>query len=230
MNMHLVPQRPENCIPAKAVDKWIVAIDPAQMGDFSAVIGLHHTVRVLEGNENWWLDERVGKWRQKSVTTLYVRFIDQFPQKETYPMQALRLKDIASKEWLPPNTKILCDATGVGLAVYQIFQATGLRIQPIVFTSGNEVKWGAQISLPKLVMVSTLNAALNNGVIKIAEEHPMAKLLVEQLESFQGVMRASGSMAFNAAGRGHDDLVSALGLCVWYASQGSSSGNLPWPM
>jgi hypothetical protein len=80
--------------------------------------------------------------------------------------------------------------------------------------------------VPKLTLVSRLQALLQQGRLKILRELDEAETLVRELQDFQVEHTAAGHLTFNARSGKHDDLVLALAIAVWRAHGGgmTSSG------
>lgn len=72
-------------------------------------------------------------------------------------------------------------------------------------------------------MVSSIEAALISRELKIASSLTEARDLVAELESFGRQISAAGNFQYNARGSKNDDLVTALGLCVWHFKRPSKA-------
>ena len=79
---------------------------------------------------------------------------------------------------------------------------------------------GATCSVPKLTLVSRLQALLHEGRLKILRELAEAETLVRELQDFRVEFTAAGHLTFNARSGKHDDLVLALAIAVWRAHGG----------
>jgi len=82
-------------------------------------------------------------------------------------------------------------------------------------------------SVPKLTLVSGLQALLHEGRLKILRELAEAETLVRELQDFRVEFTAAGHLTFNARSGKHDDLVLALAIAVWRAHGG---GMASWGM
>ena len=79
-------------------------------------------------------------------------------------------------------------------------------------------------SVPKLNLVSGVQALLHEERLKIQRELPEAPVLVSELRDFRVDFTAAGHMTFNARSGAHDDLVLALAIATWRAK---SAGGPP---
>lgn len=100
--------RPEQCLPAKARDRWIVAADLP-----TAIAALHHTIVPVD---KW--DEpnsRCAQWRQQRTERFDVRYLERLPLGMSYLTQVGRVAEVLKRPWLSAGYKFLVDETGVGL-------------------------------------------------------------------------------------------------------------------
>ena len=77
--------------------------------------------------------------------------------------------------------------------------------------------------VPKLDLVSRLQALLHDGRLKIHKDLAEADTLVRELQDFRCEFTAAGHLTFNARSGKHDDLVLALAIAVWRAADGGMS-------
>jgi len=94
-----------------------------------------------------------------------------------------------------------------------------------VITAGTaETRDFAICGVPKLTLVSRLQALLHQGRLKIQRELAEADTLVRELQDFRVEYTATGHLTFNARSGKHDDLVLALAIAVWRAHGGGNGG------
>ena len=105
--------------------------------------------------------------------------------------------------------------TGVGRPVFDLFAYAGISPIGVLITSGASEKYDRQIlNVPKLSLVSRLQALLHEGRLKIHREIPDAPALVRELQDYRIEYTPSGKLTFNARAGKHDDLVLALAIAV----------------
>jgi hypothetical protein len=122
---------------------------------------------------------------------------------------------------LPARTELVIDFTGVGRPVFDMFTYAGISPLGVLITAGTaETRDGAICGVPKLMLVSRLQALLHEGRLKIQKELPEAETLVRELQDFRVEFTAAGHLTFNARSGKHDDLVLALAIAVWRAYGG----------
>ena len=102
-----------------------------------------------------------------------------------------------------------------------MFVYSGISPTGVLITGGTaETRDGMTCSVPKLTLVSRLQALLHEGRLKILRELDEAETLVRELQDFRVEFTAAGHLTFNARSGKHDDLVLALAIAVWRAHGG----------
>jgi hypothetical protein len=125
-----------------------------------------------------------------------------------------------------PGAELAIDFTGVGRPVFDMFVYGGISPTGVLITAGTaETREGAICHVPKLTLVSRLQALLHEGRLKILRALPEAEVLIRELSDFRVQFTTAGNMAFNARSGRHDDLVLALAIAVWRAEGG---GMVSW--
>jgi hypothetical protein len=155
-----------------------------------------------------------------------VGHLERVPLGTPYPDIVSHVGRLMTK--LPGDPELVIDFTGVGRPIFDMFNYSGIFPIGVVITAGNsETRDGMTRSVPKLTLVSRLQALLQEGRLKILRELNEAETLVRELQDFRYEYTAAGHLTFNARCGKHDDLVFALGLAVWRAhggGQGSWEG------
>jgi hypothetical protein len=118
------------------------------------------------------------------------------------------------------------DATGVGGPVTDLFQANGVVPVPVVITAGHaDGSPGAGVkTVPKITLISHLDALLSAGRLKIHADLPEAETLIQELQDYQIQYTAAGNLTANARQGTHDDIVLAAALAIWRLSGGRMGG------
>jgi hypothetical protein len=105
-----------------------------------------------------------------------------------------------------------------------MFEIVGIDPIGVLITGGmTQTGDGRIFSVPKLNLVSGLQALLHEERLKIHRELTEGPVLVSELQNFRIDFTAAGSMTFNARSGAHDDLVLALAIAVWRAKSGGGS-------
>ena len=73
--------------------------------------------------------------------------------------------------------------------------------------------------MPKLILVSRLQAALHSNELKIARALPESAAFTRELQEFRASWTEAGHLRFGARQGAHDDLVLAAALAVYGATR-----------
>jgi hypothetical protein len=118
------------------------------------------------------------------------------------------------------ETELVIDFTGVGRPVYDMFvDVAGIDPIGVLITGGNTESSsnGRIFSVPKINLISWVQALLHQERLKIQRELPESGALVRELSDFRVDFTASGHMTFSARSGSHDDLLLALCIACWRA-------------
>ena len=213
-------------LPARAVDRWILAVDLGQSVDPSAICALNYRVVPLE---KWIPDPKAQYWRQERTEHFDVRHLQRLPLGLSYPAQVQRVAELLARPPLNTGAALAIDETGVGRAVGDIFEAAGLAPNRVTITAGNEATQhgGRSWHVPKALLVSGVDARLHTGELRIAAALGEAGALQEELKDFQRKVSDAGRATYNARTGAHDDLVLAVAIAVWFATSAPESSAEP---
>jgi hypothetical protein len=127
---------------------------------------------------------------------------------------------------LPPRPEppsLAVDATGVGRPVVDLLRDRHLAPVAVTITGGDTPSRPGldEWRLPKRLLASILQVALQTGRVRIAAAMPLTPVLTAELESFRVKINVgTGNESFEAwRERDHDDLVLATAVAVWYAEE-----------
>jgi hypothetical protein len=163
------------------------------------------------------------------ATIFQVGHLERMPLGTPYPGIVAHVGRLLAK--LSAGTELIIDFTGVGRPVFDMFVYSGISPLGVLITGGTaETSDGAIRSVPKLTLVSRLQALLHEGRLKILRELVEAETLVRELQDFRVEFTAAGHLTFNARSGKHDDLVLALAIAVWRAHGGGMAqyGHYEW--
>lgn len=151
---------------------------------------------------------------------LALRHLERYRLGTAYPAIVTHVAEVVRK---PPGPVLLAvDATGVGAAVVDLFDAVGVPLVAITLTGGNAANGeGRDWNVPKRDVVHGLLVALQQERFTYAATLALAKTLVEELKGFQLKLNVrTGHDSYEAWREGqHDDLVLAVALAAWLAEQ-----------
>lgn len=147
-----------------------------------------------------------------------VGHLERLPLGTTYPGVVAHVQRLLDKPPLANNADLVIDFTGVGRPVFDMFQARGVSPIGVAITGGDVITHeGLIYRVPKLILISRVQALFHSGQIKIQKDLPDAPALVAELQEFRAEVTDSGYWRFGARSGKHDDLVLALAIAVWRA-------------
>jgi hypothetical protein len=153
---------------------------------------------------------------------LSVRHLERFDLGTRYTTIVERVKEMANA---PPLSELpavlLVDKTGVGAAVLDAFEHSGIRPTAITIHGGSTVSDDPQrrgYRVPKRDLVSAVQVLLQNGRLKIAASLPESATLKRELLTFRvKVNPATAHDSYEHWREGdHDDLVLATAMACWF--------------
>src|SRR5215472_16910463 len=146
-----------------------------------------------------------------------VGHLERVPLGTTYPAIVSHVGRLLGR--LPGNTELVIDYTGVGRPVFDLFVYSRIAPLGLLITSGvTESTIDGLLHVPKLVLISRLQALLHEGRLKIQKDLPEASNLVSELIDFRVQYTQAGHLTFNAREGRHDDLVLALAIACYRAA------------
>src|ERR1700751_992763 len=159
----------------------------------------------------------VRKLRPRVGDPIYqVGHLERLPLQTLYPGVVSRVGRMLAR--LPEGTELALDYTGVGRPVFDLFEAKGFSPYGVSITSGTAVtKDKRHYSVPKLTLISTVQALLHDGRLKIHKDLADVQTLVAELQDFRAEVTDSGYWRFGARAGKHDDLVLALAIAPWHS-------------
>ena len=185
--------------------KYTVGLDLGQARDFTALCILE---REGEGDEAIFL----------------ARHLQRFALGTTYPAIVASVAKMLRQEPLAivqreAQPQLAIDQTGVGAPVVEMFERAPLnaRLYPIHSTGGASVNYDRGVEyVPRRVLVSVVQVALQTDKLKIAGTLPEAQTLVREMQGFQVKVTEAADDTYGAWREGsHDDLVLAVALALW---------------
>jgi hypothetical protein len=201
---------------ARPRDRWIVGVDLGQSTDPTAICALHHTV---VPQDSWVPNDKSRQWKQERVERFDVLHLERLPLGMPYPAQVAHVARVLAR---PPlgRAKLVIDETGVGRAVGDIFNTAGMYPTRITITAGLEATrhGGDTWHVPKAVLISNMEARQHTGELRVAPNATDASALAEEMKDFQRHVTAAGRATWSARTGAHDDLVLAVAIALFEAT------------
>lgn len=176
--------------------RWSVGIDIGQSFDPTAFCAVEAVFwQMGDGFQNAWRHPRTGAYVTEGAPKIVearpknearVRGLQRLPLGASYVEQCERLAALLSNPELA-EAKVFLDATGVGKPVADLFKAAGIKHTPVWITGGREEQPhdSGGFTVPKLLLISRLQAALHSGELKIAAKLPEAAAFTRELQEFR---------------------------------------------
>jgi hypothetical protein len=158
-------------------------------------------------------------------------YLERFLRGTAYPAVVDRVDALVRSGKVGSQPALAIDATGVGRPVVDLFldRRIPAEIHPLTITAGSEARedrWNRTALrafwVPKLELVSTVQALLQTGRLRIVPRLELADLLRRELLEFRVKVTASANETFSAREGAHDDLVLALAMAAWLGERQTS--------
>jgi hypothetical protein len=213
----------------KADDAYVLACDLGQSQDPTALVVLHHTRTPLE---TWTVDQKNRTTKQDIEELFDVVHAERMPLGTLYPVVVAHVRDVLNRSPLRDGCYLVIDESGVGRAVGDMFTAAGLRAIRVSITAGIDItkqdslRW----SVAKTQLISGVDARLHSGELRFAAELGEASALAEELKDFRRHLSTAGRATYQARTGKHDDLVLAVAIAVWWATERRKYRTLVGPL
>jgi hypothetical protein len=159
-------------------------------------------------------------WTEDKPTVYQCGYLERVPLGTVYPAIVAHVGRLLQRPIWSGKIDLAIDQTGVGKPVADMFTSAGLTFTGVMITGGaSETNEGRTWHVPKMTLVSSLQALLHEGRLHIQKELTEAAELVRELQDFRVKYTEGGHLTFNAREGKHDDLVLALAIAVWRAQK-----------
>jgi hypothetical protein len=219
--------------------RWIVSADLGQAMDPTAVSVMEVSTRQHAVNAQFMDPEgelaglvakdwhgtgpEGGLLHASRVVRMSVRHLERLPLRMNYVDQVAYIGSLLRR---PPlgGASFVCDMTGCGRPVVDLFRRANLRPIGVTITGGNTsanewVEGAEEWKVSKGILVSHLQASLHEGTLRINRQLPEAQFLVRELQEFRASISESGYTRYGAREGAHDDLVLSLALAAWWGNR-----------
>jgi hypothetical protein len=221
------------------MSRWVLSVDLGQAMDPTAIAVLEVCTRrdavaqqftdppgdlaSLVTNDWFRKDTDGGVIQPRAVVRVDVRHLERLPLRTSYPDQVAHIAALLRRAPLAsPRASLVADMTGVGRPVVDVLRRAGLRPVGVTITAGDKETRGfeggyEEWRVAKLLLVSHMQASLNEGTLRIAKSLPDARALVEEMQDFRANISEAGYTSFGAREGAHDDLVLSVAIGNWWA-------------
>jgi hypothetical protein len=205
-------------VPEPQYECWVVGIDLGKQNDYTAIAAIQHTREPIP--DEWEHNERTGLLRQRVQETFAVRGLTRLPLGMDYTEQGARIRQLLLAPPLSGRADLVIDEAGIGAPVCDQVVAHG-RLNPVrVHLTGTSVEVARlgyrRYSVPKILVVSHLDARLSTRELIFADDLPERDALKDEMTNFQRHVTATGRSTFEGRSSKHDDIVLAIGFALWW--------------
>jgi len=208
-------------------ESYIVGLDLGQAQDYTALAVVRRIVPPWPADKPRMVPDRPGLGSINMVpakdtrkATYELGHLERFALGTRYPAIVAATCELLQRAPLSRATPLVIDFTGVGRAVENMYDGTGVRPVAITITGGDEVirESNYHIKVPKRDLVSTLDVLFQSERLKIASELEAAPIFVNELLNFRRKVDLNTAHDRYEAWREsiHDDLVLAVALACWH--------------
>jgi len=181
-------------------ERWSLGLDLGKERDYTALVAIRRLDRSSENKPPLFQVTSIRRWELGTL----------------YPQIVLEVREILSRHFR--GATLIIDKTGVGSAIADLFEITGVSPIKVTITGGDKVTCdGREWHVPKNELISCVGAALHADTLYIHSEIPRAKILESELMDFQTKHTSSGYMTHNAREGAHDDMVLGLAIALFHA-------------
>jgi hypothetical protein len=193
-----------------------IGVDLGQSHDPTA-IAVVRRLRFLVSRD---VQQSTPTWTEERPTIFQCGYLERVPLHTVYPAIVAHVGRLLERPIWKGKIDLAIDQTGVGRPVCDMFASAGLTFTNVMITGGaSESSEGRSWHVPKMTLVSSLQALLHEGRLHIQKDLCEAAELVRELQDFRVRYTDSGHLTFNAREGKHDDLVLALAIAVWRAQK-----------
>jgi hypothetical protein len=207
-------------IPARETIEFALGVDLGRQADFTAISLIEKHVRPVPLDHPHAVDSTL---RQRVFPPRFtIRHLERRALGEDYIQQAQRVAQIVTNPQIRGRCELVVDKTGVGVAVVDIFRRDfGLDLVGVTITGGSsetqdpDPRCPQDWRVPKINLVSVLQAAFNRGDLKVAKDIAERDTLAKELGDFQVKLTDAGTVTTGARSGSHDDLVLSVAIALW---------------
>jgi hypothetical protein len=166
----------------------------------------------------------LDKFDEKPAPLYHGTYLHKWPLGTPYPLIVEQTLKVLQSDALKGKAKpvLAIDATGVGRPVADMFRdaisAAHLEVQffPVVITGGQHVNVEhGTFLVPKRLLVSTVQVAIQTKRFKFAGELPEAATLVNEMQNFRLTLTEAKNDTYEGRAGAHDDLLLAVAVGLW---------------
>ncbi len=183
---------------------FILSLDPAQLRDWSALCAVDMQYKPGERRFHY---DLVAMARKQGL-----------PYDQIVDWVARTIKNPAFNVREPPD--FILDATGVGVAVKDMFRTKGIRPKAVTITNGEAfTRVGPEYHVGKARLIGKFLGAFDSGKVQVNPNMPIWPAVEREMLAFRAEMSTQGRVKLEAEQGENDDMLFALAMAVWYGEE-----------
>jgi len=196
-------------------------LDLGQRVDYSASVlierkEMRQAQEKLPGTEEWEMEALTA------VSLYEVRNVHRWDLGTAYADVVQDVFNALQHPELHTTTRLVVDATGVGVPVIEMMQRGPYRLNPqgIMITAGNSVGMGkdGMYNVSKRILITMLQTLVQSQRIRVSPKMEHYAELMREMKAFSLKLTAARNDTYEAwSEQDHDDIVMALAVAVWLA-------------
>jgi hypothetical protein len=210
----------KRCHAPKSDEAWVMGVDLGQSMDPTAIIVMHASRAPLP---TWSVDHLNHTTKQDIEQHFDIVHAERMPLGTSYPDIVNYVGELLRRPPLRQDCHLVIDESGVGRAVGDMFDQAGLRPVRVSITAGTDAtrheRYPRRWSVAKSLLISGVDAALHANQLRFAADLREAHALAEELKDFRRHLTAAGRATYQARTGKHDDLVLAVAIALWWATE-----------
>jgi hypothetical protein len=146
------------------------------------------------------------------------RYLERYPLGTPYPRIVRAVGDLLPRPPLVKQSRLVIDASGVGVAVCDMFREAGMPHVAVTITGG--VGWhreGRHLFVSKSLLVSTIQKFLSCEALGISKHLAEAGILKEELRNFRVKISKAANEIYEAREGSHDDVILSVAVALFVA-------------
>lgn len=212
--------------------QFLIGLDLGQSQDYTALVVVRRT-DLYRGEVKLYMCNHITRY---PLGTPYTAIVDDVSRLMRRPELQLEKPNWRGRIRTVAPTLIV-DETGVGRAIVDMFERaikpmrdTCPSLEPVTIHGGRNSgrsEDGRGWSVSKIDLIGAVQAVMGEGRLRIVRSLQHADTLRREFQDYRVRIAPTGHESFDARSGQHDDIVIALGMCIWYGESAVRCAGVP---